>query len=118
MLDFLAGQPARAGTPVPGHWLLDAPAVIHIRVYSADSFVPDHLIPSDTLLERLRDDPFERVWLKLNALNDADTSSVLSTPSCVVQPASGSSGRELWVFSADESDPLAGVDVSVTGTYF
>lgn len=115
--DFLAGSPPRPATHVPGLWVLDAPPIIHVRVYTADALLPQLDPPAvthpDVLLERLRSDPLERAWYALN--KPEPTTPLLLRPTCVVRPATPESQRELWVFSSTEG-LVIDTDIPLTGS--
>ena len=110
--DFLAHQPARPSTVVPGHWILNhnPTSKIHIHRY-VQSAASRQRRSSISVTERWKDDAIERAWHTVNGDGDGDPVTVLDSGCCVVQP--GDNGGELWYFSTDdqsvEMDDLAGV---------
>lgn len=67
------------------------------------------------ILERLRNDPLDRAWLAINALDSDVTTAALARPCAVVKP--GDERRELWVFSPDDGPIAALEDLGLTGMY-
>lgn len=70
-MDLLSGLPARPSTPVPGHWLLGAPPVIHISIFTADAAAGASETTTEDIIASLRHDPIEKAWMDINGAGDA-----------------------------------------------
>lgn len=89
-MDLLSGLPARPSTPVPGHWLLGAPPIIHISIFAADAATEsaDDTTAED-IVTGLRKDPIEQAWMDINGsgeTRDALTKCAVVVPGKKADP--------------------------------
>lgn len=88
-MDLLSGLPARPSTPVPGHWLLGAPPIIHISIFEASATDGAGESTSEDIVTGLRQDPIEKTWMDLNGAGetrDALTKCAVVVPGKKVDP--------------------------------